>query len=160
MSASHHATDATPTRLLRRLEDVQKTGTGWRARCPSCGGKSRKVSVCQADGRVLVHCFGCHDANAVLAAVGLTWADLQPPRHWPQTPEERRRTRHAVSEAAWSTALSTLALEATVVKIAAQELASWHVLNEEDDTRLSVAVERIDGAASVLSEPRSWRPSA
>lgn len=159
MNASHHAT-ATVTLLLQRLDDVQKTGAGWRARCPSCGGKSRKVSVCQVDDRVLVHCFGCHDANAVLAAVGLTWANLQPPRHWPQTPEERRRARRAVSEAAWSTALSTLAIEATVVLIAAKQLATWDLLSKEDDTRLSIAVDRIDGAASVLTDPRSWRPSA
>ncbi|WP_157981426.1 DNA primase [Cognatilysobacter tabacisoli] len=160
MNASYHATDASAAPLLQRLEGVQKSGTGWRARCPACGGASRKVSVCQADGRVLVHCFGCNDASAVLAAVGLNWANLQPPRHWPQTSEERRRARHVVCEAAWSSALSTLALEATVVLIAARQLANWQLLSKADDTRLSVAVERIDGATSVLTEPRFWRPAA
>lgn len=160
MNAPHHATNATAAPLLQRLDGVQKSGSGWRARCPACGGASRKVSVCEADGRVLVHCFGCNDASAVLAVVGLTWANLQPPRHWPETPEERRRARRAVCEAGLSTALSTLALEATVVLIAARQLSHWQPLSDADDTRLSQAVERIDGAASMLKEPRSWRPAA
>lgn len=146
--------------LLQRLEGVQKSGNGWRASCPACGGRSRKLSVAQVDDRVLLHCFGGCRAVDVLATAGLTWADLMPPRYWPQTPEERRCARRAIREAGWTAALSTLELEAKVVLIAARLLASWRPLSEADNTRLSQAVERIEGAANVLVEPRTWRPAA
>jgi len=155
-----HTQQATPEPLLQRLQSVQKSRDGWRARCPACGGQSRKLSIAQVDGRVLMHCFGgCH-ASEVLTSAGLTWADLMPPRYWPQSPEERRAARHAIREVGWTAALSTLAFEATVVLMAARQLANWQRLSYADDTRLSTAVERIDGAASVLTEPRFWRPAA
>ena len=70
-----HVDRVNPEVLLSRLDGVQKSGNGWRARCPACGGQSRKVSIAEADGRILVHAFcGC-PADAVLAAVGLRWAD-------------------------------------------------------------------------------------
>ncbi len=144
--------------LLSRLELVQRSGKGWRAACPACGGRSRKLVVTQADDRLLIHCFSCSDAKAVLAAVGLSWADVMPPRHWPESPEERRNARRAIREAGWASALSVLALEAKVALIAARQLSGWHYLTEEDDKRLAEAVERIDRASCVLNEASAWRP--
>ena len=155
-----HTQQATPEPLLQRLQSVQKSRDGWRARCPACGGHSRKLSIAQVDSRVLLHCFGGCCANEVLTGAGLTWADLMPPRHWPLSLDERRTARKAIREAGWTAALSILTLEATVVLIAARQLSHWQPLSEVDDARLSQAVERIDGAASVLTEPRSWRPAA
>src|SRR3546814_6367589 len=52
--------------LLARLEGVQKSGNGWRARCPGCAGRSRKLSVgVSDDGRILLHCFGGCEAAVV-----------------------------------------------------------------------------------------------
>jgi hypothetical protein len=139
--------------LLQRLEGVQKSGKGWRALCPSCGGRARKLSITEGDdGRALMTCFGCHDTRAVLAAIGLQWADVFPFRNWPESPEERRRTRRAIREAGWGAALSVLAREATVVQLAGRQLAGWGFLSEDDDARLAVAVERIDQARGVLCE--------
>ena len=143
---------ATAEPLLQRLEGVQKSGNGWRARCPSCGGKSRKVAIAERDGKVLLHCFGGCKAIEVLEAVGLTWADIMPPRTWPESPEERRQARRAIREAGWASALAVLALEAKVVLIAARQLARWQCLTDDDDKRLAEAVERIDRAAAVLVE--------
>lgn len=140
--------------LLDRLEGVQQQGGGWRACCPSCGGRSRKLSVAEATGKVLLHCFAGCKAGEVIAAVGLTWADLFPPRHWPESPEERRQQRHAIREAGWATALAVLATEATVTRIAAAQLLRDEPLEWDDYCRLVKASELIDNAASVLLEAR------
>ena len=159
--ASHnnfHADHATAEPLLQRLDHVQKSGNGWRARCPACGGTSRKLSITRADDRVLMYCFGGCQAIEVLQAVGLGWPDIQPPRHWPESPEERRKARRAIREVGWASALKVLALESKVALIAARRIAGWQYLSEEDDKRLAEAVDRIDHAAAVLVEAASWKP--
>ncbi len=153
-----HCTTASAEPLLQRLDGVQRSGNGWRARCPACEGRSRKLSVAESGDRVLVHCFGGCESSAVLQAVGLSWAAIMPPRTWPVSPEERRKARRAIRECGWSAALQTLALESRVVLIAARQLARWEPLNEEDDQRLGQAVERIAGAATTLTEASQWRP--
>lgn len=154
-----HVQSATAEPLLQRLDGVQKSGAGWRARCPACEGKSRKLSIAEVDNRVLLHCFAGCQAIEVLQAVGLTWADIMPPRHWPESPEERRRARRAIRECGWVSALSVLALEAKVALIAARQLDGWQPLTAEDDARLALAVDRIDHAAAVLVEAQAWRPT-
>ena len=106
----------------------------------------------------MLHCFAGCPAIAVLEAVGLGWPDVMPPRHWPQSPEERRQARKAIREAGWAAALEVLAMEAKVVLVAARLLARWQYLEPEDDTRLALALERIDGAASTLVLKDPWRP--
>lgn len=150
----YHVQSATAEPLLQRLEAVQKSGKGWRARCPACGGRSRKVSVTEAEGRVLVYCFGGCRAIEVLEAVGLGWPDVMPPRTWPDSPDERRRQRRAIRESAWASALSVLALEAKIVLFAAREIEITGGIGLEDGKRLAAAVERIDHAANVLVEVR------
>jgi len=147
-----HVDCATAEPLLQRLEGVQPSGNGWRARCPSCGGRSRKLSIAESGGKVLVHCFGGCRGDEVIGAVGLTWADLHPPRSWPMSHEEQRRARRALREAGWAAALEVLAVEATIVRLASAQLARWQPLSEEDDARLALACERIDKAAAVLVE--------
>jgi hypothetical protein len=146
--------EANEATLLDRLDGVQKQGNGWRARCPSCGGSSRKVSIVNSAGKVLVHCFAGCKAEDVIGAVGLTWAELFPPRHWPDSPEERRQQRRAVRESAWAAALATLATEATIAKIAAAQLLRDEPLEWEDYCRLVKASELIDRAAAVFVEAR------
>lgn len=147
-----HVQYATAEPLLQRLDGVQKSGNGWRARCPACGGRSRKVSVTEAEGRVLIYCFGGCPAIEVLGAVGLGWPDVMPPRTWPDSPEDRRRQRRAIREAGWASALSVLALESKVALFAARELHLVGGLSVEDGKRLAEAVQRIDHAANVLVE--------
>ena len=154
-----HVNSASAEPLLQRLDSVQKSGNGWRARCPACGGTSRKLAIAESDGRVLVHCFACNDAEAVLAAVGLRWADLHPPRHWPQSKEEQQRARKAIRESGWSAALSVLALEARIVLLAAREIwTTGGLSNAADDERLAVAVRRVGDCASVLTDQENWKP--
>lgn len=62
--------------LLSRLDNVTETRRGWRAQCPAHQDRRPSLSIAVAGDRVLVHDFaGCRPED-VLAAVGLTWADL------------------------------------------------------------------------------------
>ena len=151
---SFHVQNATAEPLLQRLDGVQKSGNGWRAKCPACGGTSRKVTIAERDGKVLLHCFGGCKAVAVLEAVGLAWADIMPPRHWPESPEERRQARRAIREAGWASALSVLALESAIVQIAAGNVLRDEPLDWNDYCRLVKAEERIAEARNALVEVR------
>lgn len=140
--------------LLARLEGVQNSGNGWRARCPACGGRDRKLSVATSDDRVLIHCFAGCAAAEIIAAAGLRWADLMAPRTWPDSPEERARALKALREVSWSAALSVLSLESKVALVAARDLHAGVPLTSDDEARLAVAVKRIDHASSVLMGAR------
>ena len=158
-----HVQNASAEPLLQRLEHVRKSGNGWRAKCPSCGGRSDrdKLVITESDGRVLVYCHGGCRGDAVLAAAGMTWADLHPPRHWPQSPEERERARRAMRDAGIASVREVLALEGAVIEAAGRELQEWgFFLSEEDGARLTQAVERVFSARTMLSKPQQWRPNA
>jgi putative DNA primase/helicase len=65
------------TLVLDRLQGVKRSGDGWEARCPvhDDGKASLSISVGQ-DGRHLLKCHaGCHIED-IVAAIGLTMADL------------------------------------------------------------------------------------
>jgi hypothetical protein len=136
-----------------------RSGSGLRTNCLFCDDKKAALSVTERDGRLLLWCFrnGCAAAD-ILAAVGLTFADVMPPRTWPESPEERRQARRAVREAGWSAALSTLALEAKVIAIAASDLIADKAIEWNDYCRLVAASQRIDSAAEVLTTAAQWRP--
>ena len=163
MSASgrtFHVQSATAEPLLQRLERVQKAGNGWRARCPACGGTSAKLTVTESDGRVLLHCFGGCRAIDVLESVGLGWPDIMPPRTWPESPEERRRARQAQREAGAVAAIDVLAIEATVIRLAARQVSTWQPLSAADDDRLMLACDRIEKASHAMTRKDSWRPAS
>lgn len=156
----HYVDQASPEVLLSRLEGAQKAGNGWRARCPACGGQSRKVSIAEADGRVLLHAFcGC-PAETILAKVGLRWADLMPPQHWPKTREERESARRAMREVGLVSAVEVLALEACVIEAAGRQMEQAQCLTIEDDARLSLAIQRVTDARLILCRPQAWRAAA
>ena len=66
-------------RILAKLPDAKKTAKGWSARCPAHEDRRASLSISQSDnGGALLHCHaGCAPAS-VVAAVGLTLADLMP----------------------------------------------------------------------------------
>lgn len=67
-----------PEVLLSRLTHVHPAGQGrWMATCPAHGsGKNKALSIAVKGDRLLLHCFAGCSADAVLAALGLTWRDL------------------------------------------------------------------------------------
>ena len=145
--------------LLARLEGVQKSGTGWRTRCPACGGRSRKVSVSESDdGRVLLHCFGGCEALAVLHAVGLQLTDLFPERIRDDSPDGRQQRRIAAREAQWAAALEVLEFEARIAALAARDVLAGKPAHPEDLERVELALQRIEDARSIFRPQAPFRP--
>jgi hypothetical protein len=69
-------------RLLQGLHKVRRTGPAtWLACCPAHEDRSPSLSVKEGDdGRVLLHCHGGCTVHEVTGALGMTLADLFPPR--------------------------------------------------------------------------------
>ena len=64
-------------RILGSLKKVHQLGPGkWRACCPSHESSSRSLAIADRDGRILIHCFAGCTPDAVLASIGLRFADL------------------------------------------------------------------------------------
>lgn len=144
------------TLLLSRLEGVIKTGKGWRARCPHCGGKGHKVAIAEGDnGTLLVTCFSCHDTAAVLAAVGLQVGDLFARKDLrSMSPANRSQLRQAALLPRWRAATEVLSHEATVLLIAANKMGDGEPLDEADLTRLRVAALKVFDVVEVLRHDR------
>jgi hypothetical protein len=63
--------------LIARLDKVKSTGpSAWVACCPAHEDKKPSLSIRGLDDRVLVHCWAGCGAADVVAAVGLSLADL------------------------------------------------------------------------------------
>jgi hypothetical protein len=139
--------------LLPRLEGVLKTGGGYRACCPNCGGKSRKLAIAEGDnGTLLITCFSCHDTSAVLAAIGMVMGDLFVKRDLrTMTPAERSQLRQAALLPRWRAALEVITHEANVLLIAASKLGDGFALDDAELTRMRVAALRVFDAGEVLA---------
>lgn len=146
--------------LMARLDAMKPAGKGFRGPCPSCGGRSAKLSITEADNcAVLMHCFGGCTPAEVLGSVGLALGDLFPERLRPATDAERREARERARIAGWQAALETLCMEAAIVHLAQRQLAQGEPLNEADGARLQVAEQRIANARNVLCPtPARFRP--
>lgn len=67
--------------VLALLTQVKPERGGFKARCPAHADRTPSLSVSEgADGRVLVKCFAGCETSDVLRAIGLTPADLFPPK--------------------------------------------------------------------------------
>lgn len=59
------------------LTDAKRTGPGrWMGRCPSHPDKTPSLSIRESGDRVLLHCFSGCAPQAILKALGLSWADV------------------------------------------------------------------------------------
>lgn len=156
MNAQIQMQAASAEALLARLDGVTKQGPGWRARCPAHKGQGRTLSIAESDDRVLIHCFAGCKPFEVLTAVGMTFADVQPPKHWPQTREERRRAERLMREVGLMAAFDVLYREAQVVQIASRQLLRGEPLSGGDDDRLALAVLRISDGVIALRDFEYW----
>jgi hypothetical protein len=67
----------TALELLSRLDGVRSRGTGrWSARCPFHEDHSPSLSIGEGADRILLHCFALCENQDIVAALGLTMADL------------------------------------------------------------------------------------
>jgi len=129
--------------LLQHLEKVKRTSQGkWLACCPAHTDKTASLSIRELDdGRVLVHCFAGCSVHEVVAAVGLELSDLFPPREdGVQFKKGERRPFPAAD------ILRAIAVESTLVLIAAADLLAGNPFNETDRARLALAAARIQAA--------------
>jgi predicted P-loop ATPase len=67
--------------LLRRLEGVKRSGDQWVAKCPAHEDRAPSLTLKRGDkGGVLLYCHAGCQPEAVCAKLGLTLADLSPPK--------------------------------------------------------------------------------
>jgi hypothetical protein len=132
--------------LLERLGGVKSTGhSRWIARCPAHADRSPSLTLRELpDGRVLLHCFAGCETEAVLDAIGLTFADLFPE---PLTREHLPRL-HAPFSAL--EALKCLTHESGIVAICASDLAEGKPLSAIDADRVALAAGRIASALEAV----------
>jgi DNA primase len=137
--------------LLDRLQKVRRAGKGFTACCPAHDDKSASLSLSESDeGKILLHCFaGCSTAS-VLAAIGLSLADLFPERLSPTTPVERKAMQLAAQESRWKAALGVATFETCIALAAASKMRKGEALTAEDHDRLQLACDRLDGAKAVF----------
>ncbi len=120
-------------KILTRLTLVKKTGDGrYLARCPAHEDRSPSLSIKEADDKILIRCFAGCDIESVLAALGLDFSDLFPPR-----PTHTRHQRHFKLEL-----FPLLIQEALVCSIAAKDAIDGK-LNASDLKRVNQAIETI-----------------
>jgi hypothetical protein len=127
--------------LLSRLERVKRTGPGkWIASCPTRDDRSPSLSIRELDdGRVLIHDFGGDDVEAILGAVGLTFADLYPSQPVGHA-KPVRRPFNAFD------VLSMVAFESHVAMLIASDMISGNPISDDDLARLRSAVKRLNDA--------------
>jgi hypothetical protein len=131
-------------KLTSRLEGVKRTGPGrFVAICPAHDDKNPSLVVTEKDGKPLFHCFaGCESAD-VLAAVGLTFADL-----YPERPTYIKGSRSAAFNP--FDVLKCLTRETGIVTLAAAQVSTGHPLTTADAARVRLAHERLRDAALLL----------
>lgn len=135
--------------LLSRLQRVKRTGPGkWIASCPTREDKSPSLAIREMDdGRVLLHDFGGDSVEAILGAVGLSFADLYPTQ--PGTFAKPVRRPFNASDV-----LALVAFESTVAVVVVSDVVSGKDVTDQDFERLLVAAQRLGNAAEVCNGSR------
>ena len=130
--------------FVARLEKVRQTGTGrWIASCPSHPDRHPSLGVSEGDdGRVLIICRAGCAIDAIVAAVGLTVADIMPER----LPDHQYKPIRKPFPAA--DVLEMLRTESMIVWLAGCQMAEGKILDAETKKRLCVAAARIEVAAN------------
>lgn len=143
--SAHHSTGADVHAILTRLEKVKENGPGrWLACCPAHDDRSPSLAIRETqDGTVLMKCFaGCPTVD-VLAAVGLSMADL-----FPQSDNDAYRASKRPGER-WvpRDVLAAVAREAVITLMAAEATHRGDRLSRADLDRLATAAGRLRSAA-------------
>ena len=139
----------TADKLLSRLQRVKRTGPGkWIASCPTREDKSPSLAIREMDdGTILLHDFGGDSVEAILGAIGLSFADLYPDRP-DHVAKPVRRPFNA------SDVLSLVAFESTVAVVVVADVVHGKEINDHDFERLLVAAQRLGNAAEVCNGSR------
>ncbi len=130
--------------LLDRLDGVKHTGPGrFMARCPAHDDRSPSLGVKDCgDGFTVVNCLAGCETEDVLSAVGLSFSDLYPERIGQDHTYKPVGQRFDVRQV-----LRVLRSEATLVAIAAENIAEGITLSDNDRDRVFNASCRIRAAS-------------
>ena len=125
--------------LLSRLHGVRRTGPDrYIAFSTTRDERTPSLAIRETnEGVLLVHDFGGASIDEVLDPIGLTTSDLFPTKLG-GTPPMRKRGLLTAGQA-----LDLLTFEASLVRLAAQNLAGGHALTEADLERLNTAAARV-----------------
>src|SRR5262252_7763571 len=120
--------------LLSRLQGCRRIGVDRGiAKCPAHDDRHPSLSIRELDGeKVLIKCWSGCSASDVLAATGLEFSALYPPRKTHRCSPERRP---------WAAAdiLPCVEREMLIDAVAALGMANGEVLSKEDHARLLLA---------------------
>lgn len=132
--------------ILSRLQKVKQTGRDeWIACCSAHEDRTPSLGIKDCgDGRILLHCFADCMPEDVVGAIGLTLADLMPPK--PLTTQALKRAPFSAR-----TALEALAYQASIVAVAASDMSRGKPLSLADKDRLFEIAGRINGVLDVIS---------
>lgn len=131
--------------FLERLENVHSRGAGkWSARCPAHPDRNPSLSIGEAGTRILVKCWAGCETSQIVAALGLTMADLfsNSPASAKQQPRPSRQ-KIDLDDAAFRFELGALdrRLRAERVLVAAANLSIDGLSEQERDRFMNVVAD-------------------
>lgn len=130
--------------LLSKFEKVRKTASSkWQACCPAHNDKSPSLAIkLTDDDKILVKCFAGCSVQDIVAAVGLTLADLMPER-----PQGYDRTRAKIPRFNKFELFDRMAEESIILSLAVRQLLNGAALAPNDLQRIMQAEETINNIA-------------
>lgn len=134
------------TAILSRLAGVRKVAKGWQAKCPAHQDRSPSLIVSQrSNGSIGLHCFAGCQTHDVVAAIGLTMADLfaDSPHEPGYVPPRRMGMTHA-------DALRMLGTEAGILAVFTADLMEGKAVTDADLTRVGIAASKIQRAVEFV----------
>lgn len=129
--------------ILSRLQKVKGRNGNYVACCPAHGDRNPSMTIKETDdGKILLHCFAGCSVSEIAGAIGIDLSDLFPPsENVAYENKPQRRPKFLASDL-----LKVIHFEATVVALAAHQMAKGRPLSEEDMDRLLLAQQRITEA--------------
>lgn len=126
--------------FLSRLSDVHEEGDGWLARCPAHADTHASLRVAVGDRRVLLKCRAGCDTEAVLRALGITYADLPDVSLVPGGAGKRARSADVPADPA---AVAALAVRLDAYRDAVLSHPDGEALVRYAEDRFGLAVEDV-----------------
>ena len=121
--------------ILSKLDKVKKynqRASSWVACCPSHDDKTPSLAVKMLeDGRVLLHCFGGCEVQAIVDALGLRMADLMG-----DAPTEYHHQAKRVNRIPLTDMLRAMQFDSMRVGLYAARMAQGEALTDEDKNAL------------------------
>ena len=127
--------------LLSHFDGVKETGHGrFVARCSAHNDHSPSLAISEGDdGRLLLHCWAGCETEDILAARGLTFADVMPERIGTEHSYKPVRQRFDARQV-----LAGVSHEIMVVCLIAEKYASS--IGDDDEARLMLTATRLNTA--------------